>query len=500
MTDLAPSVSVIIATYNWSSVLRFAIQSVLQQTLQDFEVLVTGDHCTDDSEDVVGAFGDPRLRWHNLAENSGSQSAPNNLGLQRARGSIVAYLGHDDLWHSDHLRSIVQLLDGEPVDVGYALGVMIGPPGNDVRILTGLPETMQFAHGIHVPASSVAHRRDLVAAIGGWKDYRTQSLTPDMEFLTRAWNAGKRFAGTSALTVFKFNSGWRRNSYRERRSEEQATYLRRMAEEPDFIARELLAIATSYALNRRPPYADLIPGPDTPPGAIVDELRRRRGLSTLETAPDAAQTPATVGKNGAYDPYATQYFRMEQWAKELHEHVLLKDHYIGNLEAEIKRQHTGRAQEQRVVEGMLQEKDAYIQTLQTEVQRQHTERAAEQALVEQMLSDKDAYAHSLEVEVRRLHDELVVEQAVVQNMVSDKDTYIRSLEAERQRMRDERAAAQLSTPGPHESTEGSGLVPDAVGSARRPGKVRALAPRLQDRARGMVVRLRRVAARARQGR
>ena len=50
-----PLVSVIIATYNWSNVLRLAIRSLLWQTEQDFEVLVVGDGWTDDSEAVVNA-------------------------------------------------------------------------------------------------------------------------------------------------------------------------------------------------------------------------------------------------------------------------------------------------------------------------------------------------------------------------------------------------------------------------------------------------------------
>ena len=76
-----PTVSVVIATYQWSSALRCALRSVLRQSFQDFEVLVVGDGCTDDSAAVVQAFGDPRLRWENLPANTGSQSAPNNRGF-----------------------------------------------------------------------------------------------------------------------------------------------------------------------------------------------------------------------------------------------------------------------------------------------------------------------------------------------------------------------------------------------------------------------------------
>ena len=82
----SPMVSVIIATFNWSAALRLAIRSVLGQTLQAFEILVVGDACTDDSEAVVEAFGDARIRWLNLAHNAGSQHAPNNAGLNAARG------------------------------------------------------------------------------------------------------------------------------------------------------------------------------------------------------------------------------------------------------------------------------------------------------------------------------------------------------------------------------------------------------------------------------
>ena len=93
-----PLVTVIIATYNWSSVLPFAVGSALGQTFRNLEVLVVGDGCTDDSEAVVTAIDDPRLRWINLPENTGHQSGPNNEGLRQARGQLIAYLGHDDLW------------------------------------------------------------------------------------------------------------------------------------------------------------------------------------------------------------------------------------------------------------------------------------------------------------------------------------------------------------------------------------------------------------------
>jgi GT2 family glycosyltransferase len=83
----SPRVTVIIPTYNWSSVLPYSIGSALRQSFTDLEVLVIGDGCSDDSEQVVAAIGDPRVRWINLPANSGHQSAPNNEGLLQAQGS-----------------------------------------------------------------------------------------------------------------------------------------------------------------------------------------------------------------------------------------------------------------------------------------------------------------------------------------------------------------------------------------------------------------------------
>jgi hypothetical protein len=78
-----PPVSIVIATYNRSHVVAHAIASVRRSTVTDWELIVVGDHCTDDTEAVVAGFADPRITWVNLAENAGEQSGPNNEGIRR---------------------------------------------------------------------------------------------------------------------------------------------------------------------------------------------------------------------------------------------------------------------------------------------------------------------------------------------------------------------------------------------------------------------------------
>src|SRR5690349_724308 len=153
----SPRVTVIIATYNWSSVLPYAIGSVLDQTRQDFELLVVGDGCTDDSEHVVAAIGDPRVRWINLPSNTGHQSGPNNRGLQEARGEFIAYLGHDDIWLKHHLECSIAMLEETGADMSQTLALRV-LPGNTI----GLP-IMRLGGA---PSTRV-HRRMVTDKIGG---------------------------------------------------------------------------------------------------------------------------------------------------------------------------------------------------------------------------------------------------------------------------------------------------------------------------------------------
>jgi glycosyltransferase involved in cell wall biosynthesis len=245
MANAAPRVSIIMATYNWSSVLPYSIGSALRQTLPDFELLVVGDGCTDDSESIVASINDSRVRWINLPNNNGHQSAPNNEGLRQSRGEIIAYLGHDDLWFPEHLASLVAAIDGG-VDVAWSATRWISPNPEDDPISL-LP---RYFAGAYMPPSSVAHRRVVTESIGGWRDYRRLTEAPENDLWRRAHTAGFRFAFVPRLTVVKFPAGLRRNVYRERPHHEQAAWLTRIREEPDLAGTELMDVIAEYMPNR----------------------------------------------------------------------------------------------------------------------------------------------------------------------------------------------------------------------------------------------------------
>lgn len=243
-------VSVIIATYNWSEALRCALRSLRLQTFGDFEVLVVGDACTDDSADVVAGFRDPRFRWMNRARNAGGQWAPNNDGIAASTGEYIAYLGHDDLWYPTHLESLVRAARAERADLACAIALMYGPPETGVRAVCGvLRDGVMDASQFVVP-SSILHTRALIERIGPWRDPDGLRMPTDCELVRRAYESGARFAATDELTVFKFNAAWRRDAYANRRTEEQREMLARIESGVDFRAGELVGLVRAFVSNR----------------------------------------------------------------------------------------------------------------------------------------------------------------------------------------------------------------------------------------------------------
>ena len=273
-----PKVSVVIATYQWSSALRCALRSVLRQSFQDFEVLVVGDGCADDSAAVVQAFGDPRLRWENLPANTGSQSAPNNRGFALATGEFIAYLGHDDIWYPTHLASLVQVMERRGAELGIAACMIYGPPASGVRLISGLFDPAGFTRRDFAPPSSFMLRRSLLTRIGPWRDPAELSAPVDYELLCRAIAGGVVVAGTDELTVFKFNAAFRRDAYRRKDVSEQEAMLARIETGIDFRQQEWAELARCFLTGRAWPAPVSEDIDRHAPGAIHAQNRAFKGL------------------------------------------------------------------------------------------------------------------------------------------------------------------------------------------------------------------------------
>jgi glycosyltransferase involved in cell wall biosynthesis len=257
----SPRVTVIVATYNWSTVLPYAIASVLGQTMRDFELLVVGDGCTDDSEQVVAAIPDPRVRWINLPANTGHQSGPNNRGLEEATGEFIAYLGHDDLWLPHHLQCAVDALEITGAAVAHSLLIRVLPGREIGGPVLPMPD-------LGAPPSCMVYRRAVTEKIGGWADYRKLDLPPEADLFRRARAAGFQVTLVPRLTVVKFAASQRKDVYREKPFHEQAAWLKRIHAEPDFESTQLVRMIISGEAARAMPARTLI-------RIFARELKRR---------------------------------------------------------------------------------------------------------------------------------------------------------------------------------------------------------------------------------
>jgi len=110
-----PKVSIVIPTYNYGRFLGEAIQSVLDQTFQDFEIIIVDDGSTDNTMEVVSSFQDVRIRY--IYQDHRGASAAQNVALYAARGEYITGMGADDVYLPQSLEMKVKLLDSRP-DVG----------------------------------------------------------------------------------------------------------------------------------------------------------------------------------------------------------------------------------------------------------------------------------------------------------------------------------------------------------------------------------------------
>ncbi|HTY52848.1 MAG TPA: glycosyltransferase family 2 protein [Methanomicrobiales archaeon] len=107
MSPPIPEVSVVIPLYNKGPYIARAIQSVLDQTVLDFEIIVIDGGSTDGGPDAVKKFADTRIRF--MRQEGTGVSAARNEAVRDARSALVAFLDADDEWEPRHLETLVRL-------------------------------------------------------------------------------------------------------------------------------------------------------------------------------------------------------------------------------------------------------------------------------------------------------------------------------------------------------------------------------------------------------
>jgi glycosyltransferase involved in cell wall biosynthesis len=228
-TSLRPRVTVILTTYNKAETLSYSIESVLKQTFTSFELWVIGDGCTDNSEDVVNRFDDPRILWFNLPDNYNDQSRLFYEGLRRARGEYVAYLTDRDLWLPIHLEVLINRLDSCIGDIALSLLATIHSSDHSTVQIPTFASSSEIVPEI----STVLHRKNVIEK--SFFESGEDSFAANLFQIARRQNL--KIEVVSHTTGLKFLADRKQNGIAL-----QQVYLERLQKDADFMNKELSAI------------------------------------------------------------------------------------------------------------------------------------------------------------------------------------------------------------------------------------------------------------------
>lgn len=141
-----PKVSVIISTYNRFEYLKETIASVLNQTFNDFEIIVIDDG-SEGNNNEKWCLQFRKVKYYKIS-HSGTPSRTRNVGIDKAKGEYIAFLDDDDLWELNRLELMVDVLDNN-TDFGlvHAYCSLIDENGNDLNEIVGKPGKRTDKHG-----------------------------------------------------------------------------------------------------------------------------------------------------------------------------------------------------------------------------------------------------------------------------------------------------------------------------------------------------------------
>lgn len=113
-----PKVSVVIPMYNAAVYIEDTIKSVLQQTFEDWELIIVDDCSTDNSVEIAkrAIMNNPRCRIISTLANTGGPAGPRNLGVEHSSSDYIAFLDSDDVWSETKLMSQISFMNSNSLD------------------------------------------------------------------------------------------------------------------------------------------------------------------------------------------------------------------------------------------------------------------------------------------------------------------------------------------------------------------------------------------------
>lgn len=132
-------VSIIMPSWNTERFIAEAIQSVIDQTYQNWELLIVDDCSTDNTDEVVASFKDDRIKYFHNEKNSGA-ALTRNRAMREARGEWIAFLDSDDLWMPEKLEKQIAFMKDNGYTLSYTEYEKIDEESKPLNIYVSGPE------------------------------------------------------------------------------------------------------------------------------------------------------------------------------------------------------------------------------------------------------------------------------------------------------------------------------------------------------------------------
>lgn len=209
-----PLVSVVVTTYNRTDYLKLTLESILNQTLSDFEVIVIDDGTANNlNEELCNQF--EKVKYFKI-ENSGGPARPRNFGIREAQGKYIAFLDDDDLWLPEKLERQVAILE-KNADYGlvHTCCDVIDENGKLKNVVIGRPGTPDVKHGDvslrmvgnwTLMTSSVIIRKEVLEKVGVFNE-QMPAAGEDVEFWVRCSFATKFYYIDESLVLYRVHTG-----------------------------------------------------------------------------------------------------------------------------------------------------------------------------------------------------------------------------------------------------------------------------------------------------
>jgi teichuronic acid biosynthesis glycosyltransferase TuaG len=195
---MLPKVSIITPSYNSEKFISETIQSVQNQTHQNWEMIIIDDCSQDKTAEIIERFikNDYRIQLHKLDKNSGAGIA-RNTAIQLAKGDYIAFLDADDLWKPEKLEQQLAFMKSNNMPFTFSFYDWIDESGNSLKKRIEAPKTLSYKQlfycnyignltGIYdvkffgkIPISSIRKRQDWIMWITILKKIKTAQPVPE---------------------------------------------------------------------------------------------------------------------------------------------------------------------------------------------------------------------------------------------------------------------------------------------------------------------------------